>query len=300
MAFSLAGFVILFIGVLLQVNEMNYTYTLLDFLIAWHKKRLLGLTRRNTKRLTVIINLMIKVLMVQAFWPLVLTTAALLTYPTILAHLDPESGFMIIPSIFFSVCLFVFIVQYCCITCAGFVAWSVPFFYLLFKFKELHEQFKRCVRRNDQVMLMTTISQHNSVAIQVKLIDDVFKFVVFVLYYFASPALMMCLYLSTDSQTVPMARLFCFTTVVIVYFVVFYLNFVSYEAAKPRNMLQNYLFKNTMPLRIRLKIHNFIESLNGSDIGFHCWNMFAMNSYTFYQYMSSCAYSYLLCVSLFG
>ena len=304
MIFSIAAFVILFIGVLLQVNEMNGKFTLLDFLIAWKRKKLLGLSRRNAKRLIIMINMMSKLLMVQAFWPLVILNSALMVGPTILAYLDPQSGFMLIPSIFFSVCLFVWIVQFYCIVCAGFVAWSIPFFYLKFKFQELYEQIRWCVHCNDQTLLMNSISQHYSLAIQTKLIDDIFKFVVFALYYFGSPALMMLLYASQTTQTVAIARPICGFIVLLVYFVVFYLNLVSsrisYHAEKPRKLLHKYLFQHTMPFDTRFKIYKFIEKLSGSDIGFHCWDMFPMNSYTFYKYISSCAYSYLLVIGLYS
>ena len=139
MTVSLGAFVIFFIGVLLQVNEMQYKFTLLDFMNNWKAKRLLPLSPRNAKRLSLIIGLMAKLLMKQAFWPLVFLTGALLVGPTIVAYFDKESGFILVPSLFFSVCFIIWLVQFICIVCAGFVAWSVPFFYLKFKFNEVHD-----------------------------------------------------------------------------------------------------------------------------------------------------------------
>ena len=302
--FCLAAFVILFIGLLLQLNEMEYKFTLLDFLIAWKNKTLLGLNARNTKKLVLIINLMVNLLMKQAFWPLVFACVALLIGPSLVAYFDKESGFLVVPIIFFSFCLFIWSVQFICIVCAGFVAWSVPFFYLKFKFQEIHQEIQSCIQTNNQTQLSESINDHQTTCLQVEAINNVFKFVVFVLYYFGSPALMTLLYVSHARETIPIARPICAFILVLVYFVVFYLNLVSaqisHSAAKPRKLLYKYLINNQMPITMRFKIYKFIAKLSGPDIGFYCWDIFAMNNHTFAKYLGNCAYSYILILDLYN
>jgi len=81
--FSLCGFGIFIMGVVVQYHEMNYKFTLIDFFIKWQNKSLIPLSVRNTRKLTVIVNTMIKLLMKQAFWPLVIMMNTLMTYPII-------------------------------------------------------------------------------------------------------------------------------------------------------------------------------------------------------------------------
>ena len=139
---------------------------------------------------------MVKLLMKQAFWPLVGFTAILLIGFSFVAYFQQKYQMFVIPLIFFNVCLFVWSLQFYCIVCAGFVAWSVPLFYLKFKFKEVHAMIETCVKHNNMIALKNLISQHNTLSVQTRLIDDVFMFVIFILYYVASPALMLFLYLS--------------------------------------------------------------------------------------------------------
>ena len=160
------------------------------------------------------------------------------------------------------------------------------------------------MQTHNKSTLLEAISNHNRLAIWTKEIDNVFKFVVYVLYNFASPALLMLLYATHARETVTIARPVCGFIVVMVYFVVFYLNLVSalisHSAKKPRKLLYKFLLDNKMSLNIRLRVVVFIEKLSGPDIGFHCWNLFAMNNYTFYKYLANCGCTYFLILDLFN
>ena len=302
MIVCLAALVILFIGLLLQINEIRYKWYLLTFIHDWKHRRLLPLTAKNRKKLAMIINLMAKLLMKQAFWPLVGLTSILLIGFSFVAYFQQKYQMFVIPLIFFDVCLYVWELQFYCIVCAGFVAWSVPMFYLKFKFKEIHAMMKRCVKYNNMRALKTAISQHNALSVQTKLVDDVYRFVIFILYYVGSPALMLLLYLSHSKDTVYFVRPILIFILSMVYFVVFYLNLVSaqisHSAAKPRTLMFKLVIEHDLKIKDRIKIMQFIEKLSGPDIGFHCWNLFPMNNYTFYQYVASCACTYFLLLGL--
>jgi hypothetical protein len=166
MALALGAYVIFFIAVVLQINEMKYNFTLMDFLIKWKNKSVLPLSVRNTKKLTVIINTMTKLLMKQAFWPLVILWNSLAAYPTIMTYLEPNSNFMIVSIIFFQACFLVFSLQYFCIVCAGFVNWSLSFFYLIFKFKEIHQDIQLSIKQNNFKRLSQAINDHHHIVIQ--------------------------------------------------------------------------------------------------------------------------------------
>ena len=193
MIFSLGAWVILFIGLLLQINEINYTWYLLTFFYDWKHCLLIPLNARNRKKLSLIINLMVKLLMKQAFWPLVISTSVTFIAPTFVAYFQHKYQMFIIPLIFFNICLIVWILQFYCIVTAGFVAWSVPLFYLKFKFQEIHDMLEICVKHNNMNALKNLISQHNTLSVQTKYVDGVYQFVIFILYYVGSPALMLLL-----------------------------------------------------------------------------------------------------------
>ena len=302
MIISLACSVILFICVLIQFNEINYKWYLLTFLYQLEHRQLIPLNTKNKRKLAIIINLMVKLLMKQAFWPLVTFASLLFCGPPLVAYFDNKYNFSIILVIFFTICIIVWSLQYFCIVCAGFVAWTVPFFYLKFKFNEIYETIEFCVKHNNIDVLKRVISQHNRLAIQTKLIDDVFMFVVFILYYVGSPALMLMLYLSHAKESSYLSRPIFIFIVSIVSFVVLYLNLIcaqiSHSAEKPRKFMFKYLIQHDINIEDRIKIMQFIEKLSGPDIGFHCWNLFPMNNYTFYQYIANCACTYFLILNL--
>ena len=272
MIMSLGSFFILFIGLLLQINEINYTVFINICVSMEGYEQLIPLNEKNRKKLAIIINLMAKVLMKQAFWPLVVFSSLLSCGAPVVAHFDHKYDYSIASIVFFNICLVVWLLQFYCIVCAGFVAWSAPFFY--FKFKEIFDKFKICMKGNNLKALKNLISQHNRLVIQTKLIDDVFKFVVFILYYVGGPALMLLLYLSHANDSKPLSRSVFILIVSIVYFVVFYLNFIcaeiSHSTSKPRVLMYKYLIEHNLNIEDRIKIMAFLESLNGSEIGFHC------------------------------
>ena len=181
----------------------------MDFFIKWQNKSLLPLSVRNTKKLTVIINVMAKLLMKQAFWPLVIFLNILLAGPMIIAYFDPNSKFMIVSMVFFQVNCFIFIVQSCCFVCAGFTGWSFAFIYLLLKFKEIHQDIQHRIKLNDHKGLWMAIIHHDQLVIETRAIDRIFKWVVFILYYVCSPALMMLVCICQIPVTIPMARPVC-------------------------------------------------------------------------------------------
>ena len=55
-----------------------------------------------------------------------------------------------------------------------------------------------------------------------------------------------------------------------------------------------------MSFKQRLKLWSFMEKLSGPQIGFYCYDLFAMNSNRFYHYLCIYVLNYRLIVSLFS
>ena len=247
---------------------------------------------------------MTKYTMKKPFWPLVIFTSLLVLSKSAEAYLDEESGFLLVPSLFFSVCMFIWMIQFYCLVCTGCIVWTIPVFYFKYKFNEIDELIGCCINSKDHVSLMNAISQHHSIALQVNAMNDVYKYIVFVLYYIGSPALIMLVFMGQIDETIAIARPVCALIVLSVFFVVFFLNLISaqisHSAAKPRNSLITHLSDKQMSIGIRIEISEFIVKLSRNDIGIYCWNIFLMNNYAFYQYITGCVCTYILICNLYN
>ena len=302
---STAGFVIFSYGMLVQVNEVKHKWHLLTFLYDWKHCRLMALNAKHKKKLGISINLMFK-FFYQQFWPLVLFTQVVFSGATIVAYFDHKYDFYVISMVFFNTCFGIFCLNLYCFTLGGFVAWSVPFFYFKYKFREISGQIQGCVKWSDlsaklrYSALKKYIHQHNTLSEQVEAIDRVFKFLILLLYYAASPSFMAFLYLSHAKDTNLMLRLIAIFYIAIVFSIILVLNLIASQisgsARQPLKYLFRYLIQCDLTINDRLKIMQFVEKLSGPDIGFHVWNLFSMNNYTYYQYIATCVYNYFLII----
>ena len=303
MIIGLAALSILLICSILQEHETNYKLYLFDFLYAWKSGLLPPLNEPNTKRLQTITSLMTRLLMRQAFWPLVILTSTLWFYESYLAYMDESSGIMLITTLFFMSCFFIWLIQFYSLVCAGCILWTIPVLYFKYKFDEMHDRIQHLIKLKNNKEIFVAIKDHHAISIMLEGIDMVFKKILLVLYYVGSPALMMLVCVCQIPETNPYARPVCLFIVVMVYLVVFYLNLISsqisHSAAKPRKLFYRYLMRKSIGLTSRVKMSRFIEHLSVTDIGLHCLDIFSMNNFTFAYYLAGCASTYLLTMNLY-
>ena len=113
-----------------------------------------------------------------------------------------------------------------------------------------------------------------------------------------TPPIIILFYLVHAKNTKYFMRLVVAAVAILFFFILFSINLlssmISGSAHKPRNVLYTFLMNVKVSTAQKLKIINFIEKLNGSVIGFYCWNLFPMNNYYYSLYVVNCAATYIL------
>ena len=304
MMLCLASICILFIGNILQNQEMRRKSQLFIFLYRYKYQSIIRMNPLNTKRLALIMNLMTKHLMKQTFWPLVLITFIAYNIASIIAYLDPKSGFSLWLSIFWSFIFFIFLIQMYAMVSIGFVEWILSTLYLKYKFNEINAKILKSFRFQNNLLLLNAIKEHNSISKQTKQLNEFFSLMIYFLYNIATPALMILIYLTHEKDTNFYIRFVFSFIFCLVFLSVFLVNLFSSKVSNSSHKSYNILFKFLtqkrflISLKVKLKINGLIEKLSGPDIGFYCWNLFPMNNYNFYEYVCNCFYIYFLILSL--
>ena len=156
--------------------------------------------------------------------------------------------------------------------------------------------------RLKHVSITATIAEHNANCKLTVELNNFFKVLIFLLYYFGSPALMILMTLTHSKNNITIAKFVSLFIFIIVFGVVFSLNInssrVSGSARKSVKHLLRYMSENILTRKQRVKTMTYIERLNGPDIGFYCLDLFPMNSYEFYLYIANCMRIYFLILSL--
>ena len=303
MLISLGSVIILCISLVIQYQEMTRSFSLLAFFIKYKHQKIVSL-KVHSRRYQFIANLFVRCIIRPAFWSLVVITSIGLLTPGFIAYLDTESHYSLLLTIFWNVCLFVWITQFYAIVSVGFVAWMLSAIYLKYKFREIATKLQYLARFQPKSDLMDEIIEHDLTAKETECLNYFISKMIFILYYFASPSLMICMYLVHAEDTHLYMRYVFGFVFTIVYLAVFLVNLfsshVSHNAMKPRTVLFRYFSDPNLCLALRrkLKIMGFIEKLSGPEIGFYCLDLFSMNNNRFQKYVANCAAMYFLILGL--
>ena len=73
---------------------------------------------------------------------------------------------------------------------------------------------------------------------------------------------------------------------------------VTKIAHKSRPLLHTFLFKTRLSVNGKMRIESFIERLSSPEIGFYCWDLFAMNNRQFSHFFFQFITNYILIVKL--
>ena len=300
---SICAFTILFIGLTLQYQEANGTLTVFKLLHSIKHKSLANqLHGLRYRRLIIYSNLMTKYLLLQGFWSLVIVTNGFMFGATLLAYNDPKSGFSTIGVVFWSVLTLIWTIQFYGNVLVLFIIWFMVTFCVKNQFFENNDKIKRALRTNNQLFLIRLINDHHKAEKMTVELNQFFRLLIFVLYYCATPALEILIYLSHDPTTYFYARFAIIFIFVMVFGVVFLVNYMSAQISKAAKKscpaLYTHLSRMSSTLSTRWKLVNFIETLSGNEIGFCCYDMFPMNNYEFYQYLYITGLNYFLILDL--
>ena len=294
----------LLIELVIQFQEMSKRLPLLKFFNDYKRRRITPLNAQNTRRWSLIAGLMTKYMLKQVFWPMVILTSIPFIGVTFVAYSDENSGFYIVSVLFFSLCHFVFLIQLYVVVCFGFIAWTICTLYLKYKFIEIYSQIEMSLKFRANPMLFRAIADHNYIEIQTKEMNEFFCLMIFILYYFASPTLILNIVVFNSKDTYIYLRYVFVLIFFMIFSSVFFVNLfssqISHSAKRPISLCYKHLIRGNLSKRQRFKTMAFIEKLDGPDIGFYCWDLFPMNNFEFYLFVANCVKSYLLILTLFS
>ena len=215
----------------------------------------------------------------------------------IILYMDPNYNFRMFSIIFFNIILIFVELQFFGLIFIAITHCTFTVLYIRYKFYEINDKFLLCLRFKNFSHLQI-IAQHNHICKLIHDINQIYKWYIFILYYFANPTLMALLKISQADNLNLIGKIFN----VIVFIVIFggcivanlFSSRVNNASILPLKYLHRYMAENQLPLKQRLKTMEMIERLSASDIGFYCYDLFIMNSYEFYLYVANCCMNYFL------
>ena len=299
-----AATTILFIGLSIQRAEITHIFYGIDIYYALTvNKAPLELSLEKQKRLTLITHLLTKYMLRQTYGLLMTATLAVYILLSIMVYFDPESGQYLILMFLWLTPTYLFFQQFYGIVSVGFVLWTGLTFYLKYSFDEVLHRFGLCLKFPNARLVRRAVTDQNTAFQICHNLNDMFKHLIFYLYYLGSPSCMLCVYYCLSDKSELITRYLACLVLAIVYTIVFLLNYfsarISNTARRPRHLLFGYLCRNRISIEQRFLIKTFIEKLCGPEIGFYCLDLFPMNNYEFYLYIKNCILIYILISDLF-
>ena len=200
---------------------------------------------------------------------------------------------------FWTVCTTAWLTQLFGMICIGYFIIYLASNYLKYKFGEINRDIRIAIKLRINSLLIQAINQHNLVAIMTYKFNIHYKYILFAVYYFGTPAIEILLYLAfakgTTKTVLPFVFAFLFIITFGVVFVVNYLSTrVSSSAHKSIHILYSHMNCKTLSLRHRLRVLVFISRLDKHLIGFSIHDLFRMSSLEFALYVYVVVSNYML------
>ena len=184
--------------------------------------------------------------------------------------------------------------------------WPFSTLYLKYKFEEINTKIELSLKQMNIRLLMNAIHEHNYVERLTRNINFVFSRIIFISYYNFTLTSQLFLYMAQREDILLIHRII-FQILAIIWILCLSLMNITLSqiitrAHKSYPKLFSMIFNENirMNLKQRLKLWSFMEKLSGPQIGFYCYDLFAMNSYEFYQYITIYVSNYILIVTLFS
>ena len=219
------------------------------------------------------------------------------------AYLDPNSGYSTVAVLIWAVISTAGPIYFHATIAFTAFTWYLSILFLRLKFEDLNHVIKAGVNDLSKNLLFNSIKEYNRVAVLTAKLNRYFKVVIFIGYYFGTPAIQLTCFCSHAKGMVMFARIATFMLFVSTCSLIFAFNMLSanLNLAAHRSYPLLYTFMVNYKGKLRpgeiWKIQNFIELLSG-QIGFNCLNMFPMNYFEFYTFLSIAVKNYFLFLSI--
>ena len=104
------------------------------------------------------------------------------TLASIIAYLDPESGFLLFSILFWSIAFLALLIGLFAFLCLGIVAAMLSTLYLKYRFQEINDKIELSLKLESVVLLLKAITEHNTNSKQTKNLNDFWEIIIFILY----------------------------------------------------------------------------------------------------------------------
>ena len=252
------------------------------------------------KKFCIQLKILTKYLLKPVYYPIVLITSITLSIPPLIEYF--YNGIFI--TIFWNICFIITMASFFGIALTAFQAFYFSLFYLKYKFQQINDQIEDCLKNRNTFLLLKTVVKHNSISDMTKKLNlkTKYRIILFILYFMVRPAVNVLIYLTQLSETHLMAKIAATSVAVFGVCILFTLNYFCASlirfAHQSYNILYAFLIKNRVTIKQQLKILSLIEKLSGRDIGFYCYDLFPLNNYEFYEFVSGWAKNYFLILDL--
>ena len=286
------------------VLESKGQLTVISFFykIAQNKSQTYRLNRYNYRKFCLKKNLLTKYALNSAmFLPMIAINIIYFYGLTAIAYFDSSKNFSLISIIFWNFCQLIWLIDLFGIAMGGFAYYYISTLFLKYQFRQLDEQIRQLVTNRDITGLWYAIRYHNQLSVSTHHLNITFKFLLFILYFFAKVPLNGLLYISNAPDTHISARIIMAILLLVCFGILLNVSLMSALVSKWAHNCRpviSGLMTTELPLRFRLKLMDFIERLSGHWIGFYCYDMFAINNYVFFGYIMSWISNYFLIIQL--
>jgi hypothetical protein len=171
-------------------------------------------------------------------------------------------------------------------------------FYLKYAFIDIEKRIRLCKHFRNPRLLSKLIAEHNTAVKICVDFNQILNKMIFFIYYLLSPIDMLVARIILSDETLFIARIGGSIIVVFGFSIIFLLTCLFSQiktvAHRPYHLLHSLMCSKTLSVSQRIKIMTYIERLCGPDIGFYCYDLFPMNNYEFYLYITNCVKNYIL------
>ena len=292
----------LMFGLYIQYKEFNHSFEVLNFFNDLKfGLNSVGLNCLDRRKFGFKISL-ITIYSFYIFNPIVTVLfAIIMCYSSVISYLDPNNGNNLFIFIFWLIINILLSIYSISLTAFILVIWYLINSFLDTKFNKINKTILFSVKTGDTPKLLDCIKQHNCVTIFTQKMNSFFNTFIFIAYYFGTPSLLLVLYNTHEKSSILYVRIVCLVIFLSEFSLIFLINYMSAKfsksAQKTIRLFYTFLNRNWISLRDRLEIQLFIERLYGPPIGFYCLDLFPMNNYEFYQFVSVTFTNYFLVIS---
>ena len=255
----------------------------------------------NRRKMNFRMNLIAKYLFYPLFYSMSLLTSTIFTTANILAYYySAGSAFTLIITVIWAILLIIWFINFTGIFIISIFMWYAMMLYMRYKFNEVHNKVMYGFITGNKSLIIKAFVEHNLVSQNIHRLNHFFNYMVFVIYFFAVPAIEILIYLAQSKESNIYVRWAAAYTFIVLFIGCSLINLwcarMTASAHKSYKLMFKVMCSRRMYFSIkeRLRVMTFIEKLSGPDIGFYCLNLFPMNGINFAQYLYVCGANYFL------